>query len=68
MYSTAGPAISTRARHRLDGRAGDQRHQWHVNPDEPTVLDYNTNFKSANHINTLYDPGPYHFIIGPRPR
>ena len=33
--------------------------EWHINPDEPTVLDYNTNFKSANHINTLYDPGPY---------
>ena len=32
---------------------------WHINPDEPTVLDYNTNFKSANHVNTLYDPGPY---------
>jgi predicted extracellular nuclease len=33
--------------------------EWHINPDEPTVLDYNTNFKSANHVNTLYDPGPY---------
>ena len=32
---------------------------WHINPDEPTVLDYNTKFKSANQINTLYDPGPY---------
>jgi uncharacterized protein len=32
---------------------------WHINPDEPTVLDYNTNFKSANHVTTLYDPGPY---------
>ena len=29
---------------------------WHINPDEPTVLDYNTNFKSANHVKTLYDP------------
>ena len=33
--------------------------EWHVNPDEPTVLDYNLNFKSANHQTTLYDPGPY---------
>ncbi len=33
--------------------------EWHINPDEPTVLDYNTNFKSANHVTTLYDPGPY---------
>ena len=32
---------------------------WHINPDEPTVLDYNTEFKSANHVTTLYDPGPY---------
>jgi uncharacterized protein len=33
--------------------------EWHINPDEPTVLDYNLNFKSANHQTTLYDPGPY---------
>jgi hypothetical protein len=33
--------------------------EWHINPDEPTVLDYNTNFKSANHVTTLYDDGPY---------
>ena len=33
--------------------------EWHINPDEPTVLDYNTNFKSPNHQTTLYDPGPY---------
>jgi len=32
---------------------------WHINPDEPTVLDYNTEFKTANQINTFYDPGPY---------
>jgi hypothetical protein len=33
--------------------------EWHINPDEPTVLDYNVNFKSANHVITLYDDGPY---------
>jgi predicted extracellular nuclease len=33
--------------------------EWHINPDEPTVLDYNTEFKTANQINTFYDPGPY---------
>jgi uncharacterized protein len=32
---------------------------WHINPDEPTVLDYNTEFKTANQVNTFYDPGPY---------
>ena len=33
--------------------------EWHINPDEPTVLDYNLNFKTPNHQATLYDPGPY---------
>ena len=32
---------------------------WHINTDEPTVLDYNTNFKSANHVTTLYAPNPF---------
>jgi predicted extracellular nuclease len=32
---------------------------WHINPDEPTVLDYNTEFKTSNQVNTFYDPGPY---------
>ena len=30
--------------------------EWHINADEPIALDYNTNFKSANHVNTLYAP------------
>jgi len=33
--------------------------EWHINADEPIALDYNTEFKSANHFSTLYDPGPY---------
>ena len=32
---------------------------WHINPDEPTVLDYNVDFKTPNQIITFYDPGPY---------
>ena len=32
---------------------------WHINPDEPNVLDYNVEFKTANQVNTFYDPGPY---------
>ena len=32
---------------------------WHINPDEPTALDYNTDFKTENQIITFYDPGPY---------
>jgi predicted extracellular nuclease len=30
--------------------------EWHINSDEPSVLDYNTNFKSAGQINSLYAP------------
>ena len=32
---------------------------WHINPDEPTVLDYNVEFKTANQVNTFYAPTPY---------
>lgn len=32
---------------------------WHINADEPTVLDYNTEFKTANQINILYNADPY---------
>jgi predicted extracellular nuclease len=33
--------------------------EWHINADEPTVLDYNVEFKSANHVNSLYAPSPF---------
>jgi predicted extracellular nuclease len=33
--------------------------QWHINADEPLVLDYNMEFKSAGQINSLYNPDPY---------
>jgi predicted extracellular nuclease len=33
--------------------------EWHVNADEPTVLDYNTEFKTANQVNTFYDTSAY---------
>jgi len=32
---------------------------WHVNADEPSVLDYNTNYKSGDQIESLYSPEPY---------
>jgi hypothetical protein len=32
---------------------------WHINADEPPVLDYNVEFKSANHVDTLFAPTPY---------
>jgi predicted extracellular nuclease len=33
--------------------------EWHINPDEPTALDYNMEFKTTNQQATFYDPGPY---------
>ncbi len=33
--------------------------EWHNNADEPRVLDYNTEFKSAEQINSLYNADPY---------
>ncbi len=33
--------------------------EWHINADEPTVLDYNVEFKTANHINNLYASDAY---------
>ncbi|MCS7057119.1 MAG: ExeM/NucH family extracellular endonuclease, partial [Thermoflexales bacterium] len=33
--------------------------EWHVNADEPSVLDYNTNFKSAGQQVYLYNPDPF---------
>lgn len=33
--------------------------EWHINADEPIVLDYNTEFKSANHVVTLYAPDAF---------
>ncbi|MEK6301477.1 MAG: ExeM/NucH family extracellular endonuclease [Acidobacteriota bacterium] len=33
--------------------------EWHVNADEPVVLDYNVEFKTVNQVNTFYDPGAF---------
>ena len=33
--------------------------EWHINADEPPVLDYNDDFKTANHVDTLYAPTAY---------
>lgn len=32
---------------------------WHINADEPPVLDYNTNFRSPEQVEELYAPSPY---------
>ncbi len=33
--------------------------EYHINADEPSVLDYNTNFKSAGQVVSLYAPDQY---------
>jgi uncharacterized protein len=33
--------------------------EWHINADEPSVLDYNTDFKTANLISSLYASDQY---------
>jgi predicted extracellular nuclease len=33
--------------------------EYHINSDEPSVLDYNTDFKTANLISTLYAPDQF---------
>jgi predicted extracellular nuclease len=32
---------------------------WHINADEPAVLDYNTNFKTAGQVTSLYSADPF---------
>ena len=32
---------------------------WHINADEPSVLDYNTEYKSSGQIESLYNDDPY---------
>jgi hypothetical protein len=33
--------------------------EWHINADEPSVLDYNTDFKTPNLVTTLYAPDQF---------
>ncbi|RAW06621.1 hypothetical protein DKQ62_12955 [Halomonas elongata] len=32
---------------------------WHINADEPTSFDYNTEYKSDDQVDAYYDDGPY---------
>jgi hypothetical protein len=34
-------------------------HEWHINADEPSVLDYNTDFKTPNLQSSLYAPDEF---------
>ena len=40
--------------------------EWHINADEPPVLDYNDDFKSPNHVNTPLRADALS-VVGPRP-
>ncbi len=33
--------------------------EWHINADEPSVLDYNTEFKTPNQVSSLYSSEPF---------
>ncbi len=33
--------------------------EWHINADEPIVLDYNVEFKSPGQVSSFYAPDPY---------
>lgn len=44
-HALASPALNPQVRAVTD---------WHINADEPSVLDYNTNFKSAGQVTSLY--------------
>ena len=33
--------------------------EWHINADEPTVLDYNVEFKSAAQVAAYYEADPF---------
>ncbi|ULH16062.1 ExeM/NucH family extracellular endonuclease [Deinococcus sp. KNUC1210] len=43
----------------LSGGEGTGFQKWHDNSDEPTVLDYNTEFKSAAQVTDFYDSTAY---------
>lgn len=34
-------------------------YKWHINADEAPVLDYNTEFKTADQIKSYFDPSPF---------
>lgn len=49
-YALASPSLASQV---VDSA------EYHINSDEPSVLDYNTNFKSAAQIDYLYAPNEY---------
>lgn len=49
-YALASPSLASQ----VTGAAS-----WHVNADEPNVLDYNTNFKPVGQIDSLFRADPF---------
>lgn len=49
-HGLASASLTTQVLHAAD---------WHINADEPISLDYNTEFKSANQINSFYSSNAY---------
>ncbi|HOU40255.1 MAG TPA: ExeM/NucH family extracellular endonuclease, partial [Promineifilum sp.] len=49
-YALANPSLATQV---TDAK------EWHVNADEPPILDYNTEFKSPGQISSFYSPDPF---------
>ena len=64
-YALASPSLTGQAKGSAD---------YHINSDEPAVLDYNTNFKSAGQIVSLFAPDEFRtsdhdpVVSGFRPR
>jgi hypothetical protein len=49
-YAMGSPSITSKVTGALP---------YHINSDEPSVLDYNTDFKTPNHVNILYAPDEF---------
>jgi hypothetical protein len=49
-YALASPSLLAQITHSAE---------WHINSDEPIALDYNTEFKTAGQLTSLYSPDQY---------
>jgi len=49
-YAIASPSLAAQV---------NDAKEWHINSDEPIVLDYNTEFKSAGQISSFYSSDPF---------
>ncbi len=58
FYGQAGSLDHALASDSLDSQVIDAT-EWHINTDEPSVLDYNTEYKSDSQIVSLYSAEPF---------